>query len=628
MDTDSAELNQREPAPSPRWLRLLWFAFALATLAGTAFWAERVVAGKSNEQQRLLVPLSTVWGMHACLVAIAAGLGGIAVPLARILGRRRGLTALGLVVGGYLACDLAPETTRIFFDEHLYCQIGQTIAFTGRAEGANYAHVEYGKFEMCDPWVNKQPNGLPYLLSWIYRVVGVSNGASHFLNRALTGLTAAALYLGLALVPWGLPAGAGLAAGLLFIFTPLVPWWGHTVAVEPGAAATAVFAFLAACVHARLRDKATAQGLPASGLLLAAATGFAVYFRPESLLVFPLVAAVLWSTDDRFVEDLSAWGALALAVALATPNLLHLWSMRTEDWGARDGRRFGFDFLGKNFSNNAGYFVDSKWFPVAGTILAVAGALWLLRRNRTAGLALGVWFAFSWGIFILFYAGGYYYGASSRYAIVSCAPMAAFMGIGLAGLAGLMRRVPVLLCGLAAVGVINWVAAMYYVPTMSREAAEAVADARFIAQTARIVPEGSLVISHDPCIWLLEGIDSAQFFTIDHMVHHEMRELANQYPGGVYVHWGFWQNAEPDRATDTAKWLAATNAREVTRQQSHVHKDALFRIDTPEAFARFGGKPPLYPQRTDSDLDKLLTEARAQLPPIDSAPPKSAPPAR
>jgi hypothetical protein len=597
---------------TPRFKRIFWLGFALAVLAVTALWAGHVATGLSIDEERSLVPVSTVWGMHACVIAGIAGLGGIALPLARILGRRRCLTALALVVGGYLACGLAPQTTRIFFDEHIYMQIGQTIAHTGRAEGANYARVEYGQFEMYNAWTNKQPNGLPYLLSWIYRIVGVSDRASHFLNPALVGLAAGAVYLGLALIPWALPAGAGLAAAILFIFTPLVLWWGNTVAVEPGAAATAVFAFFAACAHARLRDPETAQGLPASGLLLAATTAFAVYFRPESLLVFPLVAAVLWSTEDRFIEDLSAWGALALAAAMAAPNLLHLWSMREEDWGARDGRRFDFDFVSKNFHSNGGYFVDSKWFPLAGTVLAVAGALWLLKRNRTGGLALGLWFLLSWGVFILFYAGGYFYGASSRYGVVSCAPFAVFMGIGLAALYGRLRRVPVLCCGLAAGGLINWVAAMHYVPTLSREAVEAQADVDFVAKMAHLLPEGALVISPDPCMWNLQGINASQFYIIEHMVREEMRELANQYPGGVYIHWSFWHNAEPGAAETTAKLLAETNATVFGRVQCQAYTLALLRIDTPEAFARFGGKPPVR-TRPDTDLDRVLAHARAEL---------------
>jgi hypothetical protein len=473
---------------------------------------------------------------------------------------------------------------------------------------------------MYSPWTNKQPNGLPYLLSWIYRIAGVSDQASHFLNRALVGLAAASLYLGLALVPWTLPVGTALAAAVLFMFTPLVMWWGHTVAVEPAAAATSAVAFLAACIHVRLRDKESAQGLPSSALLLAGATAFALYFRPESLLVFPVAAAVLWSTDDRFIEDWSTWGALALSFAMATPNLLHLWAIREENWGAADGRRFAYEFIGKNLHSNGGYFFDGKWFPVAGTALAVAGILWLLARNRSAGLALGMWFAMSWGIFIIFYAGGYHYGASSRYGVVSCAPVAVFMGIGLAGLYGALRNTPMLAFGLGGCGLVNWVAGMHYVPTLSREAIEAVADVDFVAKMSHTLPDGCLVISEDPCMWLLQGTNSSQFFIIDRMVHEEMRELVNQFPGGVFVHWGFWQNAEPGKAASIAKLLVETNAKEVARTQSQAFTLAVFRIDTPEAIARFGGKPPVNSSRRETDLDRQLTRARAE-----GAPPGTGP---
>ena len=602
--------------------RLGWLIGTVVILVLTGAWAYRVGTLPSIDEQRSVVPSATVWGMHACLVAVLAGLAGVGVPLARILGRRRCLTALALAIGGYLSCGLAPETTRIFFDEHIYAQIGQTIAHTGRAEGANYARAEYGKFEMYSPVVNKQPNGLPYLLSWIYRIAGVSDASAHFLNRALVGLAAAALYLGLVLAPWTLPAGAGVAAALLFMFTPLVMWWGHTVAVEPAAAATTAFAFLAACVHARLRDSETAQGLPASGLVLAGATAFAAYFRPESLLAFPLVAVVLWSTEDRFIEDLSAWGALALATALATPSLVHLWSVRTESWGATDGRRFAFDFIGKNLHSNGGYFLDSHWFPVAGTVLAVAGALWLLIRNRTAGLAVGTWFAFSWGIFILFYAGGYYYGASSRYSVVSCAPVAVLMGIGLTGLYALLRRTPVWAGALAACGLINWAAAMHYVPTLSREAIEAKADVDFIARIAPTLPGGSIVLSPDPCAWLLQGVNSSQFFTLEQMVRTDLRELANQYPGGVYLHWSFWHNAEPPLARETGKLLVEAHATELARVYCQSDKIALFRLDTPEGLARFSSRPAQPPHR-DSDLDTMLARARAEL--ATAHPPAPAP---
>ncbi len=612
-------------APS-RSSRIVWLAFAVSVLALTVSWAVHVINGLSADDQRALVPTTTVWGMHACMVAVLAGLAGVYTALAGILGRRHLLIALALLVGGWLACGLAPQTNRIFFDEHLYMQIGQTIAHTGRAETANYARVEYGKFEMYSAWVNKQPNGLPYLLSWLYRIFGVSDTVSHFLNRALVGLSSATLYLGLTLIPWRLPPGSALAAGLLFIFSPLVLWWGHTVSVEPAAAATAVFAFFAACVHARLRDADTAQGRPAAGLLLAGATAFAAYFRPESLLVFPVVAAVLWSTEDRFIEDESAWGGLALALALVTPNLLHLWGVRGEDWGATDGRRFALDFVGKNLQSNGGYFFDSAWFPVAGTLLALAGIGWLLARNRSAGLVVGLWFTLSWGIFVLFYAGGYFYGASSRYAVVSCAPVAVFMGIGLAALHANLRRWPMIAGGLGAIVLINWASAMHYVPTLSRESAEARADVDFVAKVAPTLPEGSLVISCDPCMWQLKGVNSTQLFVIEGQLRGEMRELAAQYPGGIYYHWDYWHGAEPDIAKRTAALLEEVHGTVFARATSQSYKLGLFRIDTPEGLERFGGKVPPPQPREIVDMDAVARRAQEHQPAsASSASPAPAP---
>jgi hypothetical protein len=214
-------------------------------------------------------------------------------------------------------------------------QIGQTFAHTGRLEYANYARVEYGQFEMNEAWVNKQPNGHPYLLGWWFRLWGASEAAAHQLVRLEVGLALALLFLGLSAVHLRMPDGAPLAAALALGLTPLVLWWGHTVAVEPATVFSTVAAIAAACLHAALRDRRTGAGSPAGATLLAAASAAAVYFRPESLLVFPVVALLLYAADRRFLRDRATWAALGLAIALAMPQLLQHWSVRTEDWGAR-----------------------------------------------------------------------------------------------------------------------------------------------------------------------------------------------------------------------------------------------------------------------------------------------------
>jgi len=115
-------------------------------------------------------------------------------------------------------------------------------------------------------------------------------------------------------------------------------------------------------------------------------------------------------------------------------------------------------------------------------------------------------------------------------------------------------------------------------------------------------------------------VNSAQPYLVDNLIHEQMRELANQYPGGVYLHWGFWHNAEPDLAHRSADILVATNASVYRRIQSQTYKIGLYRIDTPEALSRFGGNPPPPPRR-DTDLDKMLAEARAKAAtPVPAAP--------
>ena len=62
---------------------------------------------------------------------------------------------------------------------------------------------------------------------------------------------------------------------------------------------------------------------------------------------------------------------------------------------------------------------------------------------------------------------------------------------------------------------------------------------------AKLVPVDSIILSHDPCMWLLWGHNSAQLSTVTQNKHHVDNDLFARYKGGVYVHWGFWCNV-PD----------------------------------------------------------------------------------
>jgi len=598
-------ISMKIPPPGRiRWL--LFCAGLFVVVFALCFVMTRVL---SQEEQRRLAGLTTVWGLNACLMVLAASLSLVAGRAWRLLGRQRCLTALGLVALGYLACYLAPRTNRIYFDEHIYMQVGQNIAHTGRAECSDYAKVEYGAYETMGGWVNKQPNGHPYVLSWAFRFFGTSPTVGHVVNRLHTGLAAAALFLALSLVPWPLPRGTPLTAAVLFCLTPLVPWWGHTVAVEPGTASSAALAFLGACLLARLYHDNSDKpgGEAAASALLAALCAFACYFRPESLLVYPVALVLIHGSAPRALRDPDLWAGVLLSLVLLLPNVLHLWSMRTEDWGATDGRRFSMDFLRANLESNGGYFLTGTWFPLAGTLMAVTGLLWLFRRHAGAGRALLLWFLMSWGIFILFYAGGYHYGASSRYGVVSCAPVAALMGIGACALwakTSAIRPLPWLLAGLA---LINWSLTMHYVPGASKESAEARGDVDWVERLAPTLPEDCLVVSNVSCVWNVSGINAVQFFVIEGQLRNDLAELHGQYPGGIYLHWDYWLSVTPPMAAERRKFLEEMHAEVIHSFSAQDHHFALLRLDTPYALEHFGGRKPDRPERPDPRKFKPAT---------------------
>jgi len=609
MDTALEDPNQSELPPPHRLLRPVWFGLGLAALAVAVSWAYRILFEHSMDEQRAIASVSTVWGMNFCVAVGLAGFAGFAAPLARALGCKHLVTGFSLAVLAFLVCGLAPQTNRIFYDEHIYMQIGQTLAHTGRAEYANYAKAEYGDFVVFSAVVNKQPIGHPYVLSWAFRLFGATESVAEATVRAAVAITVALLYFALVLAPWTLPSRTPIAVALCYTFTPLVLWWSRTVAVESTAAAATAVTFLAVCLHARWRDPKTGEGSPMTAACLAAAAAFAAYFRPESLLVYPVAACLLLAADRRFLDDRVTWAALALSLALITPNLLQLWSVRTEDWGASDGRRFDFAFLAKNLESNAGYFVQGKWFPLAGTFLAVAGIAWLAIANRKFGWGAMLWSLLSWGIFVLFYAGGYYYGASSRYAVVSAAPVALLMGIGAAAIYALLRRQPLLLGALGVVVAMNWVTALRFVPTLGREANEARADIDFCREAAAKLPRGSLVISTDPCIWNMLGRNASQISNVEDMVRTEMLEMTRQYPGGIYLHWDYWVNAEDRFAKPWRQLVVDTHATVVSRMNAEAVKLALFRLDTPYARAVMGGH--YRPDKPKIDLDDVVADALA-----------------
>ena len=188
----------------------------------------------------------------------------------------------------------------------------------------NDGTVEYGRLQCWRAEYNKQPYGYPYLLSLGYRVAGVSDGVAHWLNVSLSAATAGALFL-LTLLLTGDRLSAGLA-GVSFALIPEQLRWSHTAASEPSAAFVCTLAVLAAAAFVRLR---TTTAL----VWVACAASFAAYFRPETVLVLPVVVVMIVVSGPSELGRTRMWWVAVLGVLLLVPEFAHLAAVAAKDGG-------------------------------------------------------------------------------------------------------------------------------------------------------------------------------------------------------------------------------------------------------------------------------------------------------
>ncbi|MBF0310355.1 MAG: glycosyltransferase family 39 protein, partial [Magnetococcales bacterium] len=337
---------------------------------------------------------------------------------------RRGLPLVCL--GGMAATALlAPSTHRIYYDETIYLNIAQNMAQLGQTQMCNSGGTEYGIYRCDRPEYNKQPNGYPFLVSLVYRLFGVSERVAFLFNNFLLGL-AALTVLFIAREISGSWRGAGIAAAAV-VLNPQNLHWYNTTAAEPAAAVTTALVVLAALWHRR-------QGGVASLFLLTVLLAFSGHFRPESLLIAPVVLLLLW----RSLKAPEVPGFLVLLVLLLLPLALHGAVFHGHPWGS-SGKPYSFDYLSLNLQVNLGHYFENRHFPFVWTFLALAGLI-LPGEGLGRRLAVGLWFLLFWGVFLFFYAGSYAYGADVRYALVSALPLAVLAGGGGGGVCRPVER--------------------------------------------------------------------------------------------------------------------------------------------------------------------------------------------
>jgi hypothetical protein len=475
------------------------------------------------------------WSLELCVLLLVALGTALAPNVWRMLTRRDALHIAAIAVFAVcLTVFAAPRTNRIYYDEHIYQSIGQNLADLRLAQMCNDGTVEYGRLQCVSGEYNKQPYAYPHLLSLVYRVAGVHSRWAFDVNNAVMALTVAVVYLA-ALFLFA-DRVAALFAALLVTMLPHQILWSATAAAEPSASLACATA-LAAAAYFTVARTTTALAFAA------VATAYAVQFRPESLLIVPAVAMVLW---DRARDELTrarVWWTGLLFLVLVAVHVAHLFVVRHEGWGTTDAR-LSLGYVAANFSVNGRFFVADERFPVVVTLLALVSLAF--QRSEGGRAPLVVYFALFFGITLLFYAGSYNYGADVRYSLMTYPPIVLLAGLGAAYVARWLdtRRlgVPAATAVVAAL-LFQFLWYMPLVRATTEEAWAARTDVRFAEAMAPGFRGNSYVLTHNPNMFHVWGVNAGQVSIVLNNPTY-IDYLATRYAGGVYFHWNFWCNVQ------------------------------------------------------------------------------------
>ncbi len=129
---------------APRWLgpRALVVSYVLAVVL-LGLWLGTAEIPALKHQLASLTP----WSLELALLLLLGGGWAARKAIGRSLVGNH-VTALLLALLGFISVALLPpRTNRIFYDEAIYQNVGQSILWRGKAEMCNEGILEHGAFE-------------------------------------------------------------------------------------------------------------------------------------------------------------------------------------------------------------------------------------------------------------------------------------------------------------------------------------------------------------------------------------------------------------------------------------------------------------------------------------------------
>jgi hypothetical protein len=554
---------------SPRRIATVASAWVLV-LGSLIVWIARTPTSQLREQLRT----AQFWSLEACVALGLVLVLAVAQELKREFGGSHDrLQILGLAaLAVSLTLWVAPRTNRIYYDEQIYQSVGQNLSDLRLAQMCNAGVVEYGRLECSIGEYNKQPYAYPHLLSVAYRLFGVHEMTAFIVNA----LAMAAIVFAVYLLTWALfeDRVAAWFAALIIALTPQQIVWSATAAVEPTASLACVTALLSAALFVRSRSTAALAATACSA-------AYAIQFRPESPLVLLAIGVLLWRTLPAELGRARLWWCGLLFVALATVNIGHLVAVRNENWGTSEAR-VSLAYVIPNLRVNGWFYLGDWRFPIAFTLLAIVGLFG--RRFGPERLAMVGYFALFFVMGLLFYAGSYNYGADVRYSLLTYPPIAILGGLGARRLTSFVHRITRGNSGRAVVASALAFQFLWYLPGVratTQEAWAARADVRFARSFVRNLPSNSFVLTHNPGMFHVWGINAGQMSLMVSSPRY-VDQLSQSFAGGVYLHWNFWCNvADPVQQEFCRLALSRGPSTLVSQYRERDYRYAIYRLSFP-----------------------------------------------
>jgi len=311
---------------------------------------------------------------------------------------------------------------------------------------------------------------------------------------------------------------------------------------------------------------------------MVAATVFAIQFRPECLLVIGVAGLIVGAYAPNELRRSRFWGAALLGLLLAGVHLGHLVAVRDEPWGAA-GPRISIAYFWNNLQVNGWFYLTDPRFPFVYTVLALT-ALATVPKRRAVILPM-IYFLLFWGLFLVFYAGSYSYGADDRFSLMTYAPIAVLAGMGAWTLSEWLTKRH--WASSAVVVAALCVQFLWYLPLVRRtgeEAWGARADVAFARSVLNDLPPNSMILTHNPNMFHLWGHSAAQVSLAAGDNGYVQHVLAPRYAGGVFFHWNFCCNvADPVHQHFCAAVLERFPHTLIREYRERDYRFAIYRLD-------------------------------------------------